>query len=198
MPRFIENPEEYGLPEDLAAIGGEINTKTLIEAYQGGIFPWPESDELPVLWFCPNPRGILRHEKLHFSRSLKRTLRQKKFKIQSDTAFDDVITRCQKSVRKGQGGTWITPNMKSAYMALHRDGIAHSVEAWADGKLVGGLYGVYLNNTFSGESMFHTCSDASKVALATLMTALNAAGVHWMDTQMITPVVEALGGELIS
>ena len=198
MPRFLDNPEEYGLPEDLVAIGGELDSATLIDAYKSGVFPWPESDELPVLWFCPNPRGILRFENLHIPRSLKRVLRQQWYEVRIDTAFDTVISSCQISKRKGQDGTWITPNMKRAYMALHRDGIAHSIEAWVDNELAGGLYGIYVNNTFSGESMFHHRSGASKVALVTLLQTLHRAGIDWIDTQMITPVVEMLGGELIS
>ena len=197
MPLFLDNPEQYGLPEDLVAVGGALDSETLIEAYKSGIFPWPESDDLPILWFCPNPRGILRFDNIHISRSLKRTLRQKCYEVRFDTAFDEVIACCQNSARKGQDGTWITPKMKTAYMTLHRSGIAHSIEAWMDGELAGGLYGIYINNTFSGESMFHRRSDASKVALVTLLETLHHAGIEWIDTQMLTPVVEALGGELI-
>lgn len=198
MPQFIDNPEEFGLPEDLVAIGGELNSQSLIQAYSSGVFPWPEDDELPILWFCPDPRGILRHEQLHISRSLRRTIKKGYFTVKTDTAFDDVIEHCQTSPRTGQNGTWITPKMKAAYRQLHKEGIAHSVEAWTGDQLVGGMYGVYVNNSFSGESMFRLAADASKVALVKLVQALHATGLTWIDTQMITPVVESLGGELIA
>ena len=171
--------------------------KTLVDSYESGVFPWPESDELPILWFSPNPRGILRFKNLHISRSLRRTLKRNVFEIRFDSAFEDVIENCRTSVRNGQNGTWITPKMKTAYIDLFREGIAHSIEAYANRRLVGGVYGVYVNNTFSGESMFHLEADASKVALVTLLVTLNTAGVRWIDTQMITPVVESLGGELV-
>ncbi|MBN2342763.1 MAG: leucyl/phenylalanyl-tRNA--protein transferase [Deltaproteobacteria bacterium] len=198
MPQPIDHPEEFGLPEDLVAIGGELDTETLLDAYKSGVFPWPEDDDLPMLWFFPNPRGILRHDNLHISRSLRRTLNKNIFEIQIDTVFDQVIEHCRTAPRPGQAGTWITSAMKQAYKRLHREGFAHSVEAFHEGKLVGGVYGVYVNNTFSGESMFHTMPDASKAALVALVRTLHRAGVHWIDTQMTTPVVEALGGELIS
>jgi leucyl/phenylalanyl-tRNA---protein transferase len=197
LPRFIQNPEEYGFPHDLVAIGGTLDVPTLVDSYQNGVFPWPESDDLPILWFCPDPRGILRFEHLHVSRSLRRTLNKRVYEIRFDTAFEKVIGSCRSSVRKKQSGTWITPRMESAYIELHREGIAHSVEAYTDNHLVGGVYGVYLNNVFSGESMFHLRPDASKVALVTLLRTLSRAGVPWIDTQMITPVVESLGGELL-
>lgn len=180
------------------AIGGTLDTLSLVEAYGSGVFPWPEDDDLPILWFCPNPRGILRHKNLHISRSLKRAIKKGGFEVRIDTSFDDVIEQCSTSPRKGQMGTWITPNMKSAYRTLYREGFAHCVETWKDGTLVGGVYGVYVNNTFSGESMFHRVNDASKVALVALMNVLFTAGVQWIDTQMLTPVVASLGGELIS
>lgn len=197
MPQPIDNPEEFGFPEDLVAIGGELDSQTLINAYLSGVFPWPEDDDLPILWFCPNPRGILQYDNLHLSRSLKRSLHKNAFEFRIDTAFEKVIEHCQKSPRKGQAGTWITPKMKAAYLKLHEMGIAHSAETYLKNRLVGGLYGVYVNNTFSGESMFHRHPDASKAALVKLLQTLRKSNITWMDTQMLTPVVEALGGELI-
>lgn len=198
MPQFIINPEKYDLPKDLVAIGGQLNTPTLISAYQKGIFPWPEDDNTPLLWYSPNPRGILSYRQLHISRSLRRPIKQQKFEIRIDTAFEQTIHHCQSVPRLDQGGTWITPKMKQAYIQLHRDNIAHSIETYFEDKLVGGLYGIYVSNTFSGESMFHLMPNASKVALVALLQILNANTIEWIDTQMLTPVVESLGGELIT
>ena len=190
-------PLEAATPEGLLALGGDLSVPSLLLAYRRGIFPWPLSPQAPLAWFSPDPRGVLTTHELHISRSLGKVLRQKKYHITTNQRFPEVIEQCRHSVRKNQSDTWITGPMVQAYIDLHRHGHAYSVEATREGKLVGGLYGVTIGRYFSGESMFTTQTDASKVALVTLVEALHSQGVPFLDTQMVTPVTRALGAREI-
>ena len=192
-------PVHKANPEGLLAVGGDLEVSSLLLAYSEGIFPWPISSHYPLAWFCPDPRGVLQYEDLHVSKSLKKLLKQNKYSLQFNTKFEEVIANCSKvDNRKGQSGTWITKEVINAYIELHQAGHAYSVEVYnQDEALVGGLYGVHINSFVSGESMFFKESNTSKVALVGLMEHLNSHGVSFLDTQMLTPVVENLGGKEI-
>lgn len=195
------DPRQTG-PDGLIAIGGRLDTRTLSEAYETGIFPWPERG-LPLLWFSPPERGIIDLRKeIHWSHSFKKRLRswlkEDRLEIRLDTAFSDVIRSCKEASRKGQSDTWILDEMEAAYTELHRQGFAHSVEVYLDGVLSGGLYGVFFKGVFSGESMFHHKADAGKVALAFMIQDFIEHDFDFLDVQMVTPVVEAFGGVLVS
>lgn len=181
----------------LVWVGGRLTPGALLSAYRQGIFPWPQA-MLPLLWFSPPERGVLDFAELHLSRSLAKAQRQRLFVYSRNQAFTSVIRGCQQAVRPHQQGTWLTPEMVSAYTELHRLGIAHSFEAWLEGVLVGGMYGVLVDGVFSGESMFCTESDASKLCLLNAVAWLKAQGHQWMDIQMVTPVTQSLGGKTIA
>jgi leucyl/phenylalanyl-tRNA--protein transferase len=194
-PARFPNPRNTG-PEGIVCFGANLKPETLLEAYREGIFPWPV-EGLPLAWFCPPERGILEFDRLHIPRSLARLRKKNPFRLTFDTAFDDVIEACADITRKGQDGTWITEPMELAYKRLHRLGHAHSVEAWDGDRLVGGIYGVDAGGAFSGESMFHLETGASKLALLHLVDWLRGRGLEWMDIQMLTPHLAALGARLI-
>ncbi len=181
----------------IVALGGVLTTETLTKAYENGIFPWPMEDS-PLPWVCPPERAILQFNELKIPRSLKKVLKSHPYRVTFDQDFPAVIRACQKASRPGQPGTWITPEMLSAYTELHRIGLAHSVEVWQGSLLVGGLYGVSIRGTFAGESMFHLEPNASKIALIALIEHLQKQGLKWMDIQMVTPHMEQLGAKLIS
>lgn len=180
----------------LLAVGGDLKLERLKAAYSKGIFPWYE-EGMPILWWSPDPRMVLFPEKLIISHSLKQSLRKQQFTVTFDTAFEQVISNCSSTPRQGEDGTWITKEMRNAYIKLHHAGLAHSSEAWLDGKLVGGLYGVSMGKAFFGESMFHHETNASKVALYYLVEKLKAWKFHIIDAQVYTNHLESLGGELI-
>jgi leucyl/phenylalanyl-tRNA--protein transferase len=182
-------------PDGLLAAGGDLSPTRLLAAYRRGIFPWYSRGQ-PILWWCPDPRAILVPSELKVSRSLLKSCRNRGFVTRLDTAFRDVIRACG-STELRPGGTWLSPEMRAAYIRLHRLGFAHSVETWLDGRLVGGLYGVALGRIFFGESMFSTERDASKVALKRLCEELQARGFHMIDCQMATPHLMSLGARLI-
>ncbi len=185
-------------PEGIVAVGGDLHPDSLRLAYGQGIFPWPTPD-YPLLWFCPPERGILEFDRLHIPRSLARVRRKSRLTFTIDTAFDRVIEGCREAYRPGQGGTWITPAMEEAYRRFHREGHAHSAEAWDEqGALVGGVYGVDAGGAFAGESMFYRQADASKLTLLHLIEHLQARGLDWLDIQMLTAVTESLGGRYIT
>lgn len=190
-------PPDYADPSGLIAVGGDLSSERLLEAYRVGIFPWYSEDQ-PLLWWSPDPRFVLDLDDFKISRSLGKTLRKEIFKVTFDRRFEDVIAACAEVARDGQSGTWITPEMQQAYIHLHGLGYAHSVETWFDGEVVGGLYGVSLGKAFFGESMFHRKSDASKVALAVLVDKLKAWGFHFIDSQMTTDHMYRLGAKEIS
>ncbi len=178
-------------PDGLLAIGGDLSIARLLNAYVNGIFPWFGPGQ-PILWWSPDPRVVLRPETVHISRSLQKTLRKRLFRVTLDEAFEAVIDNCA-APRDNASGTWITPEMTTAYLELHRQGYAHSVESWQDKRLVGGLYGVSIGRVFFGESMFAHASDASKVALATLARQLSHWGFPLIDCQVHTLHLQSLG-----
>ena len=172
------------LAEDgLLAIGGDLGTPRLLLAYRKGIFPWYGEGD-PLLWWSPPQRALLRPGHLHLSTRTRRQLRQHPFEIRCDSAFEAVIGHCSRVPRPGQDGTWITREMRRAYVALHHAGHAHSVEAWRDGELRGGLYGVSMGGAFFGESMFSLEAEASRAALAALDARLAAWGFTMLDGQL--------------
>ncbi len=183
-------------PEGIVAVGGRPEPALLEEAYARGIFPWPV-EGYPLLWFSPPERGLLFFEELHVPRSLARERRRTRFTFTIDRAFDRVISACRTVVRAHEKGTWITREMVRGYREFHRAGRAHSVEAWDEGELVGGLYGVDAGGAFAGESMFHLRPNASKLALLFLIEQLRARGLSWLDIQVLTPHTEALGARLV-
>lgn len=193
----MQFPDPRHAPHDIIAIGGSLDSATLIDAYSKGIFPWP-IDEYPLCWFAPRRRAILRFDQLHVSRSLAKRRRQGRLRFTVDQRFRDVIRQCASVPRPEQEGTWILPEVEQAYVALHDEGHAHSVEAWDGDRLVGGLYGVDAGGAFSGESMFHVEPDASKLALLFLIDHLSRRGARWIDVQIMTPHMRHLGARMIS
>ena len=190
-------PPDYADPSGLLAVGGDLSSERLLEAYRLGIFPWYSEDQ-PILWWSPDPRFVLELGEFHISRSLRKTLKKGIFQVTLDRVFEEVITACAAVPRAGQNGTWITPEMREAYIHLHGLGYAHSVETWFEGKLVGGVYGVSLGKAFFGESMFHRKTDASKVALAALVEQLKSWAFHFVDAQMATEHMMTLGAKEVS
>lgn len=182
-------------PNGLLAAGGDLSPQRLIEAYSHGIFPWFNPGEA-ILWWSPDPRMVLFPAELKVSRSLRKTLKKPTYEIRFDTAFKQVMEACA-APRDGHGGTWITPAMIAAYTELHQLGLAHSVETWMKGKLVGGLYGVSLGRMFYGESMFSLATDASKIAFVHLVKQLERWGFGMIDCQMKTAHLASLGAREI-
>lgn len=187
---------ETATSDGLLAIGGDLSVERLLLAYNSGIFPWFE-DGQPILWWSPNPRMILFLEKFKVSKSLRKTLNSKKFKITFNQSFPQVISYCANVPRNGQAGTWITSEMQASYINLHKLGHAVSVEVWENNELVGGLYGIDLPNkkVFCGESMFSLVSDASKVAFYYLVEYLKTRNYKMVDCQLYNPHLESLGAE---
>jgi leucyl/phenylalanyl-tRNA---protein transferase len=183
-------------PEGIVAVGGQPRPEFLVEAYRRGIFPWPV-EGYPLLWFSPPERAVLEFERLHVPRSLARERRRTTLRFTVDRDFGRVIRACAEIKRAHEQGTWITPEMIRGYTELHRLGRAHSVEAWDGAELVGGIYGVDAGGAFAGESMFHLRPNASKLALLFLIEHLRARGLDWLDVQVLTPHVEALGARLV-
>lgn len=185
------NPElanEIGL----LAVGGDLSLKRLLLAYSQGIFPW-YSDDDPIMWWSPDPRMVLFPEKLKLSKSLQQSIKNKEYEVKFDTNFREVIENCSKTVRKDQDGTWITQEMKDAYLDLYESGFAHSVETYYNDKLAGGLYGISLGRAFFGESMFYRERDASKIALYYLVQKIKEWDFHFIDTQVETQHLKSLG-----
>jgi leucyl/phenylalanyl-tRNA---protein transferase len=182
--------------DGLLAVGGDLSVPRLLEAYRKGIFPWYEAGD-PILWWSPDPRLILEPAELKVSRSLRSVLRKGRYHVTFDTAFGEVIHACATTPRGDEFGTWINPQVEAAYTALHDLGYAHSVEAWAEGTLCGGLYGVLLGRCFFGESMFSLRTDASKVALARVVDFLRSRDVDLIDCQVTTEHLMSLGAKEI-
>jgi leucyl/phenylalanyl-tRNA---protein transferase len=182
-------------PNGLLAAGGGLSVSRLIDAYSRGCFPWFNEGE-PVLWWSPDPRMVLVPEELHVSRSLAKRVRQRGFEIRADTDFAGVIAGCAEP-RPGQQGTWISPAIRGAYVALHDEGIAHSVETWIDGQLAGGLYGIALGRAFFGESMFARVTDASKLAFVHAVCQLRRWEFGLIDCQMTTSHLATFGAREI-
>jgi leucyl/phenylalanyl-tRNA---protein transferase len=182
-------------PNGLLAAGGDLQPERLLDAYRHGIFPWFSADD-PILWWSPDPRMVLFPQEFKISKSLRRTLRGKKYEIRTDTSFEQVMRACA-APREGQDGTWIQEEMIEAYVRLHRAGRAHSIETWVEGKLAGGLYGVSIGRMFYGESMFSRQTDASKIALAHLALQLQRWNFGMIDCQMNTAHLASLGAREI-
>jgi len=184
-------PAEHSDPDGILAVGGDLSPERLLEAYSNGIFPW-YSSETPIIWWSPDPRFVIYPSEVKISKSMKQVLKRKIFDIKFDTSFREVITECG-GKRKREKGTWITAEMIEAYVVLHKLGFAHSIEAWRDGKLVGGLYGVSLGGMFFGESMFSRVSNASKAAFIVLADNLLRLGFDLIDSQVHTEHMESFG-----
>jgi len=195
LDRRIIFPNPSLAEEDgLLAVGGDLSTNRLLLAYQNGIFPW-YNDDTPILWYSPHERFVLFPNELRVSKSMRQVLKSDRFRVTLDQNFADVIDACSSAGRKGQDGTWITDDMKQAYIRLHKEGHARSVEVWKDEKLVGGLYGVQVGEVFCGESMFSKVSNASKVALISLC---NTDKYKLIDCQVYTEHLESMGARMIS
>ncbi|WP_345969824.1 leucyl/phenylalanyl-tRNA--protein transferase [Sulfurimonas sp. HSL1-6] len=195
IPQQIRYELAFPDPRDadesgIVAFGGDLSPSRLLLAYRSGIFPWYSKGD-PILWWSPDPRFILNLDDFVLRRSLRKRL--KHFEIRFNTAFGDVVRACATTPRPGQEGSWILPEMVEAYEVLHAMGHAHSVEAWQEGRLVGGLYGVEVGGMFCGESMFAHVSDASKAAFAALVEHLKARGFEMIDAQVPTEHLKSLG-----
>lgn len=191
FPNYDE-VSSYGI----LAVGGDLSVERLKLAYQKGLFPWYNPDE-PILWWFPNPRFVLFPDELKVSKSMRRILNQNLFTITENQDFEAVISHCQKTLRPGQRGTWITEEMKQAYIELHKLGMAKSVEVWQNGELVGGLYGIEQNRLFCGESMFAKVSNASKAGFISFVEKYKEK-YDLIDCQVYTPHLESLGAVEIS
>ncbi|KAA2220045.1 leucyl/phenylalanyl-tRNA--protein transferase [Maribacter flavus] len=190
-------PVEKANSEGLLAVGGDLSPERLLLAYSSGIFPWFNEDSL-ILWWSPDPRMVLYPEEIRISKSMRKVIKSDNFSVTVNTCFESVVENCASIVREGQNGTWITREMKSAYLKLHERGIAKSYEVWEEGSLVGGLYGVDLGYIFCGESMFSKVSNASKVAFIRLTQDLQQQGYKLIDCQLYTDHLASLGAREIS
>jgi len=182
--------------EGLLAFGGDLNPNRILKAYREGIFPWYSEDD-PILWWSPNPRLVLFPKNFKTSKSFRRVLRNRGFEVKFDQNFEAVITHCGNVPRADQEGTWLTKEMKEAYMELHDMGYAHSIETYLDGELVGGLYGLAIGKGFFGESMFSLISDASKVSLCALSSLCVEKSYDFIDCQVETPHLVKWGAQLL-
>lgn len=188
----VSEAEEDGL----VAIGGDLSPERLMLAYRSGIFPWFNEDE-PIMWYCPNPRFVLFSEKLYVSRSTRSFMKKEEYRVTFNENFEGVIDSCKKTPRAGQDGTWITDEMRDAYLKMHELGYAKSIEVWRGEELVGGIYGIDLGDVFCGESMFSTASNASKVALIAFIQKFQQEGGRLFDCQAHTDHMESMGAESI-
>ncbi|TWT36330.1 Leucyl/phenylalanyl-tRNA--protein transferase [Posidoniimonas corsicana] len=190
-PSIFPPVHEAG-PEGLIAIGGRLEPEWLLDAYRHGIFPWPDDDHSPLLWWSPDPRAVIELDGLYVSRRLRRRLRSGRFRVTLNQAFAEVMHGCATAPDR-KGGTWITPQMRAAYTRMHELGHAHSIDVWLENRLVGGVYGVAIGAAFAAESMFHLETDASKVALASLVSHLAARGFELLDIQQWTEHTGSMG-----
>ena len=204
MPVYQLNEKDFGFPhpsesrdDGLLAVGGDLSVERVITAYSLGIFPWYD-EESPILWWSPNPRLILKPKNFILRKSLKRVLNKGTFQVFFDRDFESIIENCAKSDRNDEEGTWITQEMKDAYIQLYDQGWAHSVAVYQNEELVGGLYGLSLGKVFFGESMFFKKRDASKVALYYLCQEIEKWGFHFIDAQVETDHLISLGAEKIN
>jgi leucyl/phenylalanyl-tRNA--protein transferase len=192
---LIFPPGHLAEPDGLLAIGGDLSTERLLLAYRSGIFPWYEGSH--ILWWCPDPRMVLFPPELKVSKSMQQLIRRNHFEFTVNKAFRQVIASCKTISRRDQEGTWITDEVKAAYTRLHEEGHAHSAEAWLNGELVGGLYGIRMGRVFFGESMFSKVSNASKYAFIRYAELLQSEGVRLIDCQVYTEHLESLGARMI-
>jgi leucyl/phenylalanyl-tRNA---protein transferase len=197
FPQWVRCGEYIYYGRDIVSFGDELTPENLNDAYRRGIFPW-YMEGVPLPWYCPEYRAILDFDEAHIPASLRRARNKSEFTFTIDRDFRGVITECSLAHRPGQSGTWIMPEFIDAYTELHRRGIAHSVEAWdAAGKLVGGVYGVDAGGVFCGESMFYKRPNASKLALLFFIEHARLRGSSWLDAQVMTPHMKALGAREI-
>ncbi|MEP6727511.1 MAG: leucyl/phenylalanyl-tRNA--protein transferase [Bacteroidota bacterium] len=201
MPLFALNkelffpPVQFSEPDGLLAMGGDLSTERLLLAYRSGIFPWFDGNT--PLWWCPDPRFVLFPQELKVSKSMKQLIKRQAFEFTIDKAFAEVISNCKTSPRKDQEGTWITDEVKTAYIRLHQLGYAHSAEAWVNGELAGGCYGIRIGHVFFGESMFSKTANASKYAFINYVETLQKENIELIDCQVYTPHLESLGARMI-
>lgn len=188
-------PVDEAMEDGLLAMGGDISVDRLLLAYKRGIFPWYDGDT--PLWWCPDPRFVLYPEELKISKSMEAVIKKGVFDFTTNTSFAEVIRSCKELQRKGQEGTWITDELEMAFIELHNLGFAHSAEAWLDGELVGGLYGIRMGKLFFGESMFSKHSNASKFAFIQYVQKLKKENVYLVDCQVYTAHLESLGARMI-
>ena len=186
---------ELSEEDGLLAIGGDLRWERLLLAYCNGIFPWYSDDE-PILWWCPKPRFIIKPKEVKISKSMKRVFNKGEFKVTFNNDFEGVISKC-KELRENKEGTWITDDMKDAYINLFKNGYAVSVETYLDDELVGGLYGVVIGRCYFGESMFSRVSNASKIALITLAEVLKEQNFEFIDCQVYTEHLESMGAKMV-
>ncbi len=184
-------------PDGIVAVGGDLSTEILLDAYSRGIFPWPH-EGMPMLWFSPLERGIIRISDRRAPKSFRKFLRNTAFELRKNTAFAQVLEGCKSQARPGQEGTWITDEIETAYLELHNLKIAYSYEAWLKNELVGGLYGVRIGGVYGAESMFYKVSNASKFCLWHLLEDLALMKKSFLDVQMVTPVSESFGARYVS
>ncbi len=190
-------PVEQAFEDGLVAAGGDLSPARILNAYRHGLFPWFNEDD-PILWWSPNPRMVLFTDSIKLSKSLKKTIRKSAFSITLDRAFEQVMIACSlPRTENSDDGTWIHPEMIDAYVELHKQGHAHSVECWQDDELIGGLYGVAIGKMFFGESMFSRARDSSKIALAALCQQLNRWEFELIDCQVYSEHLASLGAQEI-
>ena len=194
---IIFPPVHLAEPDGLLAGGGDLSAERLLLAYKNGIFPWYNEGE-PILWWCPDPRFVLFPSELKVSKSMRQLIKRATYSFTINKAFTTVIDNCRMVSRRGQEGTWISDEIKHAYTKMHELGYAHSAEAWQNGELVGGLYGIRLGNIFFGESMFSKVSNASKYAFISYVQQLQQEGVQLIDCQVYTEHLESLGARMIN
>jgi len=192
---FPDIERAFDVPDGLLAAGGDLSAPRLLYAYSRGIFPW-YSDGQPILWWSPNPRCVIYPDRLHVSRRLSRAFRTSGFEVSFNQAFDQVVDACAAD-RPGQDGTWITDEMRDAYLNLHQDGWAHSVEVWLGDQLIGGLYGLAIGQAFFGESMFSKEGGGSKAALLALCFVLLENNIHLLDCQVESPHLRSMGADML-
>lgn len=201
MPLFaLDNelsfpPAYLAEPDGLLAVGGDLSMERLLLAYKSGIFPWYEGEH--ILWWCPDPRFVLFPQEVKVSKSMKAVIKKQQFEFRTNTAFEQVIHHCKTTRRNAQDGTWITDEVERSYTGLFRKGYARSAEAWMDGKLAGGLYGIRIGKVFFGESMFSHQSNASKFAFISYVMQLIQEGVELIDCQVYTEHLESMGARMI-
>jgi leucyl/phenylalanyl-tRNA---protein transferase len=188
----VDQSDEDGL----LAVGGDLSVERLLLAYKSGIFPWYNEDE-PICWWSPDPRFVLYPDKLKISKSMQTVLNNGSFRFTINRAFEEVIKNCKSVTRKDQDGTWISPDIQDAYIQLHKLGYAHSAEAWQNGELIGGLYGIKIGKIFFGESMFSKASNASKFAFINYVKQLQKEGIELIDCQIYTEHLKSLGATMI-
>ncbi len=190
-------PIEFATDSGLLAVGGDLQVSSLLLAYSKGIFPWPHSKNGPMAWYSPDPRGVLYTDNLKINRSLNKFIKKCPYNFSINKAFNDVILNCSENPNRAKNGTWITDDIINAYINLFERGFAYSIEVWDQSQLVGGLYGVNIGHYFSGESMFFLKDNASKLALIYIIQILRSKNIPFLDTQMVTPIIESMGGREI-